>query len=223
MTVLYCAGGADSEEIRKGSAYVAKFPAGETIGQPEVFYFYGHYYAAQVMSHADKADWDRWSAAVRYRLLEQRSKDGSWPDSASLDLGTAMACLTLQTKPAHTMKFAICNETFQDWPLDRACAFAAECGYTGIEIAPFTLAARAGDVSHAARSDPPPGASGRPGGRGPALAVGQDRRFSSHQPGRGGAPPYGRLPRRSHAVVRRPGRQCDGSWVRPCSGTWPKA
>ena len=49
------------------------------------------------------------------------------------------------------MKFAICNETFQDWPMDRACAFAAECGYTGIEIAPFTLAARAGDVLPAQR------------------------------------------------------------------------
>ena len=84
----------------RASDYVAKFPAGETIGQPEVFYFYGHYYAAQVMSHADKADWDRWFAAVRDRLLEQQSKDGSWPDAASVDLGTAMACLTLQTKPA---------------------------------------------------------------------------------------------------------------------------
>lgn len=45
------------------------------------------------------------------------------------------------------MKFAICNETFLDWPFERACALAAECGYTGIEIAPFTLAADAREIS----------------------------------------------------------------------------
>ena len=37
------------------------------------------------------------------------------------------------------MKFAICNETFQDWPFDKAFAFARQCGYTGIEFAPFTI------------------------------------------------------------------------------------
>ncbi|MGD9723306.1 MAG: sugar phosphate isomerase/epimerase family protein [Pirellulales bacterium] len=45
------------------------------------------------------------------------------------------------------MKFAICNETFLDWPFERAFAFAAECGYTGIEFAPFTMASDAREVS----------------------------------------------------------------------------
>ncbi len=51
------------------------------------------------------------------------------------------------------MKFAICNETFRDWPIDKACAFAAECGYTGIEIAPFTLAQYITDVTPQQRAE----------------------------------------------------------------------
>ena len=37
------------------------------------------------------------------------------------------------------MKYAICNETFQDWPFEKAFAYAKEIGYTGVEIAPFTI------------------------------------------------------------------------------------
>jgi len=51
------------------------------------------------------------------------------------------------------MKFAICNETFQDWPFQQAFAFAAECGYTGIEIAPFTIADYASEISPAKRAE----------------------------------------------------------------------
>ncbi|MFM1996211.1 MAG: hypothetical protein RLZZ111_598 [Planctomycetota bacterium] len=49
------------------------------------------------------------------------------------------------------MRYAICNETFGDWSLARACAVAADCGYTGIEIAPFTLGHRAGEIAEADR------------------------------------------------------------------------
>lgn len=37
------------------------------------------------------------------------------------------------------MRFAICNETYQDWSLADICADVAAAGYDALEIAPFTL------------------------------------------------------------------------------------
>ncbi len=48
------------------------------------------------------------------------------------------------------MKFAICNETFQDRSFFEQCQSAEAAGYTGIEIAPFTLA---DDISLISKQD----------------------------------------------------------------------
>lgn len=37
------------------------------------------------------------------------------------------------------MKFAICNETYRDWTLQRTCEDIAAAGYDGVEVAPYTL------------------------------------------------------------------------------------
>jgi sugar phosphate isomerase/epimerase len=53
---------------------------------------------------------------------------------------------TVRPIEGHAMKFAICQELFEDWDWERQCRFIAEVGYQGIEVAPFTLAAKITDV-----------------------------------------------------------------------------
>lgn len=51
------------------------------------------------------------------------------------------------------MKYSICNETFQGWPLDKAMEFAAQTGYEAIEIAPFTLARSVTEIAASRRQE----------------------------------------------------------------------
>jgi sugar phosphate isomerase/epimerase len=51
------------------------------------------------------------------------------------------------------VKYAICNETFEGWDHARVCARVAELGYTGLELAPFTLAPRITDVTATRRAE----------------------------------------------------------------------
>jgi sugar phosphate isomerase/epimerase len=50
------------------------------------------------------------------------------------------------------MRFAICNEMFEGWEMERVLGFAAEVGFEAVEIAPFTLAQDARLISDQERS-----------------------------------------------------------------------
>ncbi|MBY0514211.1 MAG: sugar phosphate isomerase/epimerase [Gemmataceae bacterium] len=51
------------------------------------------------------------------------------------------------------MKYAICNETFEGWDHARVCECVAGLEYTGLEVAPFTLAPLITDVSASRRTE----------------------------------------------------------------------
>lgn len=51
------------------------------------------------------------------------------------------------------MKFATCNEYFENWPIEEVFAYAAEVGYQGVEIAPFTLAPSVEEISAGRRQE----------------------------------------------------------------------
>jgi D-psicose/D-tagatose/L-ribulose 3-epimerase len=52
-----------------------------------------------------------------------------------------------------TLRHSICNEAFEKWPFADACRAIRKVGYTGIEIAPFTLAEKPSEITAAARQE----------------------------------------------------------------------
>ncbi len=53
----------------------------------------------------------------------------------------------------HPLRQAICNEAFQGWDFAESCRFMKKTGYSGIEIAHFTLADDPADISPSRRKE----------------------------------------------------------------------
>lgn len=73
--------------------------------------------------------------------------------AAATALGAAPRSFGAGEDEEDRMRFAICNETFFDlrWPQEKIFRFAAECGYEGVEIAPFTINVDVTRISSAER------------------------------------------------------------------------
>lgn len=88
---------------------------------------------------------------------------GGCPESFATQWTGCYCCLNRQTTPSLPaflnawrrqdliMNFAICQELFENWGWQDQCEAIARIGYTGMEVAPFTLAAAPQGLSQADR------------------------------------------------------------------------
>jgi hypothetical protein len=101
VAALYSAGIYKGPEVEKGLRYMKTFRGGGGghffPGRgPDLYYFYGHYYAVQAMWTAGGSYWIEWFPAIREELIGRQLFNGSWQDSICPHYGTAMACIILQ-------------------------------------------------------------------------------------------------------------------------------
>lgn len=75
--VLHALGTYEGLVIERGIAYMEAFIPPSRKKVP--FFYYAHYYAAQVMHLVGGARGERWMQAIRAELTERQRADGNWP------------------------------------------------------------------------------------------------------------------------------------------------
>jgi hypothetical protein len=102
VSALYSAGIYKDPAVDKGLAYLMRWlrdgqQMRRDLHRRDMYYFYGHYYAVQVMWTAGGSYWSEWFPFIRDELSDQRRPNGSWNDHHfCAHYNTAMACIILQ-------------------------------------------------------------------------------------------------------------------------------
>jgi sugar phosphate isomerase/epimerase len=86
------------------------------------------------------------STSSRRVFLKQAGAAAGLGAVCSLTGSTPVAAAPDEDAPVR-MKYAMCNESFEDWPQDRVFQFIGRCGYAAVEIAPFTIEKYVTEVS----------------------------------------------------------------------------
>jgi hypothetical protein len=96
LAALFSAGVYKGREIDESLNYLRNNRPQRFGRGADMHYFYGHYYAVQVMWTAGGQYWSEWYPAVREEMLRHQEPDGSWMDMICSQYGTGMACIILQ-------------------------------------------------------------------------------------------------------------------------------
>jgi hypothetical protein len=99
VTSLMSAGKYNQSEFEPAVRYIERGYSDVSDYYGDHFYFwYGNYYAAQVLFHIGGPRWDRYFTHLRDDLLARQNPDGSWPNSVGPGpaFSTAVACILLQ-------------------------------------------------------------------------------------------------------------------------------
>src|SRR5262245_33474473 len=84
----------------------------------------------------------------RWRQGRPTGRDAGLPNAAEA-VPSSVQCAA---KSGETMKFTLCNEVIRELSFERQCALAADLGYQGLELAPFTLGKDAWRMPQAERA-----------------------------------------------------------------------
>ncbi len=91
---LMLGGQRDSDEARKGMAYILR-TGKERVDKQDNHYFYGQYYAVQAAYQSGDEVYQQWYPLIHDFLVRRQRGDGTWPGEVSSAYTTAMGVLIL--------------------------------------------------------------------------------------------------------------------------------